>query len=96
MSVTPVLSIIVIDIAASNALNSLSHRLLTLAYEQVKMVGHEAVGIYRATSSTRQSQVVILHSHPIESRNELVIVLSILEYVLVIDAAHHHMMDTCT
>ena len=38
VAIAPVLSIIVIDITASNALDSLSHRLFSLAYEQVKMV----------------------------------------------------------
>jgi hypothetical protein len=66
VAITPVLSIIVIDIAAGNALDSLSHRLFSLAYEQVEMVGHEAVGIIGAVAATGVAIVIVAHAHTVE------------------------------
>lgn len=97
VAIAPVLSIIVIDIAAGNALDSLSHRLFSLAYEQVKMVGHghEAVGIIGAVAATGVAIVIVPDAHTVEGIDELVVVFLVFKDILMIDASHHHMMDTC-
>lgn len=68
--------------------------LVALTNEQMHMVRYQTVGIICATGSTRQPIVIVLHSHPIEGRDELVIILSIFKDILMIDAPHHHVVNT--
>lgn len=90
VAIAPVLSIIVIDITASNALNSLSHCLFTFTDEKVKMVRHQTIGIERTIGATSKTIVIILIAHPIERIDKLVIVFCFFEYVLVVNPTHHH------
>ena len=91
VAIAPVLSIIVIDIATSNALNSLSHCLFALTDEQVEMVGHEAVGIIGAVAATGVAFVIVPDAHTVEGIDELVVVFLVLKDILMIDASHHDM-----
>jgi hypothetical protein len=87
--------IIIVNVATGQTLDNFAYLLVALTNEQMEVIGHEAIGIYGATGATRQAHVIILNTNPVKGSHELVIVLSILEYVLVIDASHHHMMDAC-
>ena len=57
------------------------------------MVGHEAVGVVGAVRAAGVPVVIVAHTHPVEGDDELVVVLSTLEDVLVVDATHHDVVD---
>jgi hypothetical protein len=87
--------IIIVNIATCQTLDNFAYLLVALTNEQMEVVGHEAIGIYGATGATRQAHVIILNTNPVKGSHELVIVLSILEDILMIDASHHDMEYPC-
>ena len=56
-------------------------------------VGHEAVGVIGAVGAAGQPVVIIAMAHAVEGGDELIIVLSTLEDVPVVNAAHHDVVD---
>lgn len=55
------------------------------------MIIHQAVGIVCTVAPAGVPVIVITYPHPVKRVDKLVVVLSVLEYVLVINATHHHM-----
>jgi len=72
-------------------LHRFSHRFFALTDDQVKMVGHEAVGIIGAVAATGVAIVIVAHAHTVEGIDELVVVFLVLKDILMIDASHHDM-----
>ena len=93
MSATHVLAVVVIDICVSDALERLAHFFLTLAKEQVEVVGHEAVGVIGAVLSGGKALVVVADAEPLHALHEVLIIFRVLEDYLVVDSAHHHVID---
>ena len=60
----------------------------------MKVVTHQTVGIVGAVAAAGIALVIILHPHTVEGIDELVVVLLVLKDILVVDAAHHHMIYT--
>ena len=94
MSVTTVLAVIIEHIATSNALDSLTHGLSALTYQQMQMVWHQAIGIISTIAPAWCPFVVVTKTHSVECRDELEIVLFIIKYLLVVDTTYHHMVNT--
>ena len=65
-------------------------QLSAYAYEQVEMVGHEAVGIIGAVAATGVAIVIVPDAHTVEGVDELEVVFLVLKDILVVDASHHH------
>ncbi len=60
----------------------------------MKVVGHKTVCVVGAVTSYRSTLIIIMDTHTIESRNELIIVFRLFEDILMINATHHHMKLT--
>ena len=71
--------IIIVNVATGQTLDCFANPLVALTDEQVEVIGHETIGIYRATGTTGQTIVIILNANPVKSGDELVIVFHILK-----------------
>ncbi len=94
MATTFVLAVEVVGVGIGNALQRLVDSLLTLTYKQVEVVAHEAVGIVGAALRDGRAVNVVDESHALQTAEEILIVLGILENHLVIDTTHHDVVDT--
>ena len=93
MTITSVLSIIVIYITAGNALHCVTYALFTLTYEQMKMIVHEAVGIIGTIATAGVAIIIVPDTHTVEGVDELIVIFLVFKDILMVDAAHHHMID---
>ena len=90
VSVATVLPIIIVHVGACYAFDGLSHSFIAFAYQEVKVVAHEAVGVIAAVAATGVAIVIVPNAHPVEGIDELVVVFLVLKDILVVDASHHH------
>lgn len=90
VSIATVFSIIIVHVGACYALDGLSHSFVALAYQEVEVVAHEAVGVITAVTATGVALVIVPNAHPVEGVDELVVVFLVLKDILVVDASHHH------
>ena len=91
MTIATILLVIVVHIGACNAFDGITNLFIPFTYQQVEMVAHQTISIVYTICSAGHSVVVIPHTHTVESIYELPAILLILEDILVINAAHHHM-----
>ena len=91
MPIAQIFTIIIVHVAARYPLYRFSYRLLSLTYQQVKMIVHQAVGIVCTIAPAGIPVIVITYPHSVKSVDKLVVVLSVLEYILMIYSTHHHM-----
>ena len=91
--VATVLAVIIEHIATGNALDSLTHGLSALTYQQMQMVRHQTIGIISTFAPAWCPFVVVTKTHSVECRDELEIVLFIIKYLLVVDTTYHHMVN---
>ena len=59
------------------------------------VVAHQTVGVVGTAAATGVALIIILHPHPVEGVDELVVILLVLKDILVVDAAHHHVEYPC-
>ena len=62
----------------------------------MEVVRHQAVGVVGAVASAGVALIIVTHPHPVKGIDELVVVLLFLKDILVVDASHHHVEDSCT
>ena len=93
MPAAHVLAVVVIDVRVGDALERLTHFFLALAKEQVEVVGHEAVGVIGAVLSGGKALVVVADAEPLHALHEVLIIFRVFEDYLVVDSAHHHVVD---
>jgi hypothetical protein len=94
MSAALVLAVEVEGVGIGDTLERLVNRLFTLTYEQVEVVSHEAVGVVGAALRDGSAVIVVDESHALQTIEEILVVLGILENHLVIDTTHHDVVDT--
>ena len=87
MPIAQIFPIIIVHVAARYPLYRFSYRLLSLTYQQVKMIVHQTVGIVCTIAPAGVPVIVITYPHSVKRVDKLVVVLSVLEYVLVILAS---------
>ena len=94
MATAFVLAVEVVGVSISNAFESLVYRLFTLTDKKMEMVAHEAIGIVGAALCDGRAVVIVDESHALQTIEEMLVVLGILENHLVIDTTHHDVVDT--
>ena len=93
MPAAHVLAVVVIDVRVGDALERLAHFFLALAEEQVEVVGHEAVGVIGAVLSGWKALVVVTDAEALHALHKVLIIFRIFEDYLVVDSAHHDVVD---
>jgi len=88
-----ILAVEVVDVSVSNTFQRLPDFFLTFADEQMEMVRHEAVGIVRAVLSGGHPLVIVTDAKSFHTGHEVLIIFRVLEDQLMVDSAHHHMID---
>ena len=94
MATTFVLAVEVVGVGIGNSFEGLVNRLFSFTDEQVEVVAHEAVGIVGAALRDGRAVNVVDESHALQTAEEILIVLGILENHLVVDTTHHDVVDT--
>lgn len=93
MPAAEVFAVVVVDVRVCQAFDGLTYLLIALAEEQVEVVGHEAICVVRAVLSGGKALVVVADAEPLHALHEVLIIFRVLEDYLVVDAAHHHVVD---
>lgn len=94
MAAAFVLAVEVIGVGIYNAFEGLVDRLFALTDEQVEVVAHEAIGVVGATLRDGRAVNVVDEAHALQTTEEILVVLGILEDHLVVDTTHHDVVDT--
>ena len=96
MSVTSVLAVVIVNIAAGYPLHSLTDFLVTFLHQQMEMITHQTISIEDTVTAARIPFVIIAKPHPVKGVDKLPAVFLILKDSLMVNTTHHDVEYPCT